>query len=680
MVREFDSEASIRSQGFLSDLALDLAPEALRAYDSIVRPNAILPIPRYFIENWLPLLGASRAWLVLSFRQVAFISQNSEGEIPVHTTLRKLGHWCGLSHVRIHQVLKEPGYLNWFVRNPDGDLSQRSSPRSQPSTFMVRADIPLTPQDQSRLSLWFEERSPADDQEWIHALEEAPAAKKLTLPKDRPLPQVSLTIQQLVYTLRGKDSPLPPGIDQACTELHARWVQPDRVTLATHYFLVRWLPDLSPGLGWLITLLRSRAYHQKDEFIGQVWIKGGWRKVAESLGVSRRSLTRWVSSTHANLFFQRRVDEQDPTDRRNMLLAVRLSEPIHPTDQDEYQIKLEGQSLTSPIPIDSQILTTSSASQGQSLTSCGDPSTEHGKDLTSNGQEFPSQPQNLTREGTSFNKHETKLNSLKDSFKSSYQELNQDMDIQLETVSEIENNNVVVEINQWQIAEVCSRAGVGKRMRRDILESSIHRQTSFIAWILFALSIPTIQYPVLFAYKRNQETSPPESFNQLAQMPVQEFYGWLVGNEERNIPAQLIGSIQQLRKQRAHEKLLSMGAIHPGLDEWVVSTSSTDEALIPERKRYTPPVAIRTEEMTAEKAWHVAKGQLQSQIDKVAFDTWVKDVEYMDFVDGEIQLGVANDYAKQWLKDRLTLIAERVLSGILGERIKVQFVMMYDEI
>ena len=52
----------------------------------------------------------------------------------------------------------------------------------------------------------------------------------------------------------------------------------------------------------------------------------------------------------------------------------------------------------------------------------------------------------------------------------------------------------------------------------------------------------------------------------------------------------------------------------------------------------------------------------------------------MDFVDGEIQLGVANDYAKQWLKDRLTPIAERVLSGILGERIKVQFVMMYDEI
>jgi len=678
-VREFDSKASIVSQDFLSDLAIDLAPESLRAYDSIVRPNAILPIPRYFIEHWLPLLGASRAWLALAYRQVAFLSRTSADEVPLHTTLRKLGRWCGLSHVRIHQVLKEPGYLNWFVRNPDGSLSERRTPRSQPTTYMVRSDIPITPQDQARLALWFDDQSPSDDQEWIHTLEEALESKNIDLPDDMSLPQVSLTIQQLVYAHRGNNTPLPPGLDQACTELHARWVQPDRVTLTTHYFLVRWLPDLSPGLGWLVTLLRSRAYHQKDEFVGQVWISGGWRRLADSLGVSRRSLTRWVSSAQANLFFQRRSDARDPTDRRNLLLAVRLSEPIHPSDQGEYQIKLKGQALTSPIPVDSQLLTSPPSSPGQSLTSCEEPSTDQRKDLTTPGQNLPGCAKNLTTEVPLLNKTETKLNSFKESLILTYQEHNQDTNLQLEHPSEIESSNVVVQNNQWQIAEILSRAGVGKTMRKEILGSSLQDQTSFMAWILFALSVSTIQYPVLFAYKRNKEASAPEPFNQLAQMKVEEFYTWLVGSGKGNIPTRIIKTIQDLRKQRSHDKLLNMGAIHPNLDTFVVNEFDSDEYLGTERKIYSPPIAIRTDGMTAEKAWNAAKGQLQAEIDKVAFDTWVRDVEYLDFEGGTIKLGVANDYAKQLLEDRLTSIAERILTGIVGKRVTVRFVMMYEE-
>jgi hypothetical protein len=669
----------MKSSVFPTDLAIDLAPDALRAYDGIVRPNAILPVPRYFIENWLPLLGASRAWLALAYRQVAFVSRATVDEVPIHTTLRRLGHWCGLSHVRIHQVLKEPGALNWFVRNPTGDLSQRNSPRSQPTTFMVRSDIPLTPQDQARLTLWFKEESPSDDQEWLQALENAIEAKKRELPDTVTLPQVSMTIQQLVYTQRNNDTPLPPGLDQACTELHARWVQPDRVTLITHYFLVRWLPDLSPGLGWLIALLRSRAYHQKDELVGQVWIKGGWRPIAETLGVSRRSLTRWVSSAEANLFFQRRTEAHDPADRRNLLLVIRLSEPIHPSDQGEYQHKLEGQSLTSPIPLDRQSLTSPSASPGQSLTSCGDPSTDQGKDLTTSGQDLPIQAQNLTTEVPSLNKNEPKLNTLNNYLSSPYQERNQGVNEQPENTDEIEQKEVVVIQTHWQIAKILSIAGIGKRMRSEILDSSLTNQTSFMAWILFSITIPTIQYPVLFAYKRNQEALAPDPFDQLSKMPIEKLYGWLLGSHEDDIPTRLLKTVQELRKHRSHEKLLSMGAIDPSLDDFVAGKFDVKEVPRDEKKRYTPPVAIDIQGMSPEKAWNAAKGQLQAEIDKVAFDTWVKDVEFISFEGGAIKLGVANDYAKQWLEDRLTRIAERVLSGIIGERLSVQFVLLYQD-
>jgi hypothetical protein len=680
-VREHDEKDSLKDQSFLSDLSIELGPEALRAYDAVVRPNAILPIPRYFIEEWLPLLGTSRAWLVLAFRQVAFVSRSSRDEVPVRTTLRKLGHWCGLTHVRIHQVLKNPEYLNWFVRNPHGDLSDRQSPRSQPSTYMVRSDIPLTPHDQARLTLWFEGRSPSDDKEWLHALGDAMEARKLPLPDDMPLPQESMTIQQLVYAQRGDDIPLPPSIDEACTELHSRWIQPDFVTLVTHYFLVRWLPDLSPGLGWLIVLLRSRAYQQKDELIGQVWINAGWSSIADALGVSRRSLTRWISSPNAPLFFRQRSDVQDPTDRRNLLLAVRLSEPIHPVDQELYQHKLDSQSLTRPIPVDSQILTSPAVEEGHSLTTCGEHSTDHGNSLTSPGQNLPSERQYLTNTVTDLNKNGTELNNLKDSLSSTNKFHKQVKNQPLEDQLENSIKKVVVPTGPWQLERIVAGTGIGKKVQDEILDSSEQKKTSFMGWLLFALSVSSIHYPVLFAHKRNQEGSPPEPFLQLAQMPVAKCYGWLIGTGE-DIPSHLQKAIEDLRRQRGNEKLLQLGAIHPDMDAWIVKKEDEREAQALEsvkRKKYVPPIAIRSDGMTAEQAWQAARGQIQAEVDRVAYETWVRDVEFISFEDGTITLGVANEYARDWLEDRLTSIAERVLTGIIGQRVKVQFTMTFAE-
>jgi hypothetical protein len=679
MVREYDEQEPMKSQSFLSDLSFDLGPEALRAYDAVVRPNAILPIPHYFIEEWLPLLGTSRSWLALAFRQVAFVSQSSREEVPVHTTLRKLGRWCGLTHVRIHQVLKDPQYLNWFVRNPEGDLADRPSPRSQPTTYMVRSDIPLTPKDQARLAWWFEKRSPCDDKEWIHALSEATEAKKSTLPEDVLLPQQSMTIQQLVYAQRGEDTPLPPSIDEACTELHARWIQPDFVTLVTHYFLVRWLPDLSPGLGWLIVLLRSRAYQQKDDLIGQVWINGGWGTISRSLGVSRRSLTRWVSSSDSSLFFRQRSDMQDPADRRNILLVVRLSEPIHPVDQEVYQSKLDSQNLTSPIPVDRQFLTSPSSEEGHSLTTCGGSSTDDGDSLTSAGQNLPQGGHNLTNAVTGFTTIRTELNNLKDSLNLSFNKHNQVKDQQQEDSAKFSKIKVVVPaLDQWQLEKILISTGMGKNIQDSILNASEQEKNNFMGWLLFALSVSSIHYPVLFAHKRRMESSPPEPFLQIAQTPVSKCYGWLIGERE-DVPPDLQKAVQDLKRLRAHEKLLQLKAVHPGLDEWISTRKTEGETRVPtgeKRKRYVPPIAIRSDGMTPDQAWEAARGQLQAEVDRAAYETWVRNVEYIGFEEGVFTLGAANEYAREWLEDRLTSIAERVLTGIIGQRVKVDFVMI----
>lgn len=659
-------------QNLLNDEELRVTPEVQRAYDAIVRPNAILPIPRYYLEKWLPLLGTSRAWVVLAFRQVAFVSRSSTDEVPTCTTLRRLGRWCGLSHVRIHQVLKDAGYLTWFVRNPLGDLADRQSHRSQPTTFMVRSDIPLTPHDQARLSLWLDQRSPKDDSDWLHALEEATLAKKLELPRNYPLPEISLTIQQLVYARRGLDSPLPPSLDQACTELHARWVQPDRVSLATHYFLLRWLPDLSPGLGWLILHLRSRVYQETEAPIGQVWIPRGWASLAAELGISRKSLSRWVETDQARSFFHQRSDVQDPSSRRNILLVVRLSEPIHPSDRESYHQILQGQDLTTPIAMDRQNLTNMPSRSGHALTTCGESSPNDDENLTSTGQDLPFEGHCLTSDATNLNKDGTEFNALrllssnkkiifKDTLNQRVEDLHASTNILSPTTW------------QWQIEELLSHAGVSKKLKQNVLQASQGVKTSFVGWLLFALSLPRIQYPVFFALKRHREEDPPAAFLDLAKGSVLQCYRWLVGPQEQ-VPPNLRKTISDLKEQNAHLQLMEIGAIPIAFLD--MHAEATEEG---QGERQDFHEGMSKAPIALERAWKRVRGNLQTELDKATFDTWVRDTEIVGLRDEKMLLGVANDYARQWLQESLQEKIEQLISNEVDETIKVRFVVL-DEI
>ena len=79
--------------------------------------------------------------------------------------------------------------------------------------------------------------------------------------------------------------------------------------------------------------------------------------------------------------------------------------------------------------------------------------------------------------------------------------------------------------------------------------------------------------------------------------------------------------------------------------------------------------------MNAERHWHAALGQLQMEIPRTAFDTWVRDAEYMAYEDSTFIIGVRNAYARDWLEDRLLATVKRVLTGILGKTVDVRFVV-----
>jgi chromosomal replication initiator protein len=81
--------------------------------------------------------------------------------------------------------------------------------------------------------------------------------------------------------------------------------------------------------------------------------------------------------------------------------------------------------------------------------------------------------------------------------------------------------------------------------------------------------------------------------------------------------------------------------------------------------------------MKAEQAWHAALGQLQLEMPKAAFDTWVRNTEFVSYEDGSFIVGVQNAYARDWLQSRLSSTATRLLTGIMNRTVEVRFVVWH---
>ncbi len=75
--------------------------------------------------------------------------------------------------------------------------------------------------------------------------------------------------------------------------------------------------------------------------------------------------------------------------------------------------------------------------------------------------------------------------------------------------------------------------------------------------------------------------------------------------------------------------------------------------------------------------WQAALGELQLQMTKATFDTWVKPTFALSY-DAEraiLVVGVRNAYAKQWLENRLYNMIERTLNHVLGHAAEIRFVL-----
>jgi hypothetical protein len=81
-----------------------------------------------------------------------------------------------------------------------------------------------------------------------------------------------------------------------------------------------------------------------------------------------------------------------------------------------------------------------------------------------------------------------------------------------------------------------------------------------------------------------------------------------------------------------------------------------------------------------EKAWLAAIANLEMDMSRAAFNTWVKPTHLVDFLDDTFVIGCMNAYGREWLENRLTTTLQRFLMGVMNREVKVRFVVCDQEI
>jgi len=78
-------------------------------------------------------------------------------------------------------------------------------------------------------------------------------------------------------------------------------------------------------------------------------------------------------------------------------------------------------------------------------------------------------------------------------------------------------------------------------------------------------------------------------------------------------------------------------------------------------------------ERSAGEIWEAALGELQLQVTKTNYDTWLRETVGLGYQDNQVVVGVPSPFAIEWLERRLHSLIRKTLMGITGHDLEVRF-------
>jgi len=81
-------------------------------------------------------------------------------------------------------------------------------------------------------------------------------------------------------------------------------------------------------------------------------------------------------------------------------------------------------------------------------------------------------------------------------------------------------------------------------------------------------------------------------------------------------------------------------------------------------------------EATAQRIWQATLGQLELQVTRSNYETWLKDTVGLSLADSRMVVGTSSDYAIQWLSHKLLPLISKTVSDLAGRPTVVSFQLL----
>ena len=74
--------------------------------------------------------------------------------------------------------------------------------------------------------------------------------------------------------------------------------------------------------------------------------------------------------------------------------------------------------------------------------------------------------------------------------------------------------------------------------------------------------------------------------------------------------------------------------------------------------------------------WVAALGELQRQVARPAFETWLRDTDGVGITDSEFYVGTANEFVSEMLEHRMYPLIERAVEDVVDSPLSIRFVVV----
>lgn len=153
--------------------------------------------------------------------------------------------------------------------------------------------------------------------------------------------------------------------------------------------------------------------------------------------------------------------------------------------------------------------------------------------------------------------------------------------------------------------------------------------------------------------------------------------GLKLSTAQERLPDEYLDAIGLLAKRCDH-----CGQIFRRLDAWQThqseletvefedETSDVDELHVELQSEADASVTERIRQ-----GWQSLLGQLEMEMPRASFDTWVRDTVPLRLMDDRLIVATRNSYGRDWLDSRVKSTCERLLVGLLDAQLTVEFVV-----